>query len=123
MNELDRAAVSYQVVMTKIDKPSTKDLESAVARTRAAIAKRPAAHPDIIQTSSEKGTGPRSAPHRGRDAAGKLSAYRRSAALSMKRAMYSRMVALSEARSNEPMAWAITSSPALPRRKSTSAVP
>ena len=57
MNELDRAAVSYQVVMTKIDKPSTKDLESAVARTRAAIAKRPAAHPDIIQTSSEKGTG------------------------------------------------------------------
>ena len=57
MNELDRAAVSYQVVMTKIDKPSAKDLESAVARTRAAIAKRPAAHPDIIQTSSEKGTG------------------------------------------------------------------
>lgn len=57
MNELDRAAVSYQVVMTKVDKPSTKDLESAVAKTRAAIAKRPAAHPDIIQTSSEKGTG------------------------------------------------------------------
>ena len=57
MNELDRAAVSYQVVMTKVDKPSAKDLESAVAKTRAAIAKRPAAHPDIIQTSSEKGTG------------------------------------------------------------------
>ena len=57
MNELDRAAVSYQVVMTKVDKPSATDLESAVAKTRAAIAKRPAAHPDIIQTSSEKGTG------------------------------------------------------------------
>lgn len=57
MNELDRAAVSYQVVLTKVDKPSAKDLESAVAKTAAAIAKRPAAHPHIIQTSSEKGTG------------------------------------------------------------------
>ncbi|MBE7733251.1 ribosome biogenesis GTP-binding protein YihA/YsxC [Devosia faecipullorum] len=57
MNELDRAAVSYQVVLTKVDKPSAKDLESAVTRTAAIIAKRPAAHPDIIQTSSEKGTG------------------------------------------------------------------
>ncbi len=57
MNELDRAAVSYQVVLTKIDKPSAKDLDSAVNKTLATIAKRPAAHPDVIQTSSEKGTG------------------------------------------------------------------
>jgi GTP-binding protein len=57
MNELDRAAVSYQIVLTKVDKPLAKDLEKVVAATRAAIAKRPAAHPDIIQTSSEKGTG------------------------------------------------------------------
>src|SRR5690606_38370899 len=42
MNELDRAAVSYQVVLTKVDKPSAKDLESALAATIAAIAKRPA---------------------------------------------------------------------------------
>lgn len=57
MNELDRAAVSYQIVLTKIDKPSVKELETVTAKTRAAIAKRPAAHPDIIETSSEKGTG------------------------------------------------------------------
>ena len=57
MNELDRAAVSYQVVLTKIDKPSAKDLEANIAKTRAAIAKRPAAHPDVILTSSEKGEG------------------------------------------------------------------
>lgn len=57
MNELDRAAVSYQVVLTKIDKPSATELAKVVSATRAAIAKRPAAHPDIIQTSSEKGDG------------------------------------------------------------------
>ncbi len=56
MNELDRAAVSYQVVLTKVDKPLVKDLETVVDKTRAAIAKRPAAHPDVILTSSEKGT-------------------------------------------------------------------
>ena len=57
MNELDGAAVSYQIVITKADKPSVQDLEKAVAATRAAIAKRPAAHPEIIITSSEKGLG------------------------------------------------------------------
>ncbi len=57
MNELDRAAVSYQVVLTKVDKPLAKDLEKVVAATQAAIAKRPAAHPQVIQTSSQKGEG------------------------------------------------------------------
>lgn len=57
MNELDRAAVSYQVVLTKADKPNARDLEKVVAATQAAIAKRPAAHPAVMLTSSEKGTG------------------------------------------------------------------
>jgi len=57
MNELDTAAVSYRIVLTKADKPSQKDLDKAVAATRQAIAKRPAAHPELSQTSSEKGTG------------------------------------------------------------------
>ena len=57
MNELDRAAVSYQVVLTKADKPNSSDVEKVVEMTRAAIAKRPAAHPTVILTSSEKGTG------------------------------------------------------------------
>jgi GTP-binding protein len=57
MNELDRAAVSYQVVLTKIDKPLAKDLEAVIAMTKAAIAKRPAAHPEVVMTSSEKNIG------------------------------------------------------------------
>ena len=57
MNELDKAAVSYQIVVTKADKPSKTELEAALATTRLAIAKRPAAHPEIILTSSEEKTG------------------------------------------------------------------
>ena len=57
MNELDRAAVSYQIVVTKADKPTKADLDKALQKTREAIAKRPAAHPVLILTSSEKGTG------------------------------------------------------------------
>lgn len=57
MNELDRAAVSYQVVLTKADKPKSREVESVLAMTRAAIAKRPAAHPTVLLTSSEKGEG------------------------------------------------------------------
>ncbi|MBI4922656.1 MAG: YihA family ribosome biogenesis GTP-binding protein [Devosia nanyangense] len=53
MNELDKGAVSYQVVLTKADKPSVAELEAAAAATRAAIAKRPAAHPELITSSSE----------------------------------------------------------------------
>ena len=57
MNELDRAAVSYQVVLTKADKPSADDLTTVITATQAAILKRPAAHPRVILTSSHKGEG------------------------------------------------------------------
>ena len=57
MNELDKAAVSYQTILPKADKPSEKELQAAIAATRQAIAKRPAAHPELIVTSSEKGAG------------------------------------------------------------------
>jgi len=57
MNELDKAAVSYQAILTKADKPSASELNAAIRMTRATIAKRPAAHPEIIVTSSEKGDG------------------------------------------------------------------
>ena len=53
MNELDKAAVSYQVVLTKGDKLLQRDLDKVIAATKAAIIKRPAAHPDLIVTSSE----------------------------------------------------------------------
>ena len=57
MNELDKAAVSYQVVLTKADKPLRAELQKVIAATEAAIAKRPAAHPQVILTSSLKGDG------------------------------------------------------------------
>ncbi len=57
MNELDRTAVSYQVILTKADKPTATDLEKAIKATKEAIAKRPAAYPDIILTSAETGAG------------------------------------------------------------------
>lgn len=57
MNELDKAAVSYQVVLTKADKLSEKDLGGVLEATARFIVKRPAAHPEIILTSSEKGLG------------------------------------------------------------------
>lgn len=53
MNQLDKSAVSYQIVLTKSDKPSVSEVEAVVAATAAAIAKRPAAYPDMIVTSAE----------------------------------------------------------------------
>jgi GTP-binding protein len=54
---LDKAAVSYQVVLTKADKLKGSALEALIATVRAAIAKRPAAHPEVLATSSESGLG------------------------------------------------------------------
>ena len=53
MNELDKSAVSYQIVITKADKPTKRELDEAIQKTRDSIAKRPAAHPELIITSSE----------------------------------------------------------------------
>jgi len=57
MNELDRAAVSYQVVLTKADKVKPPALAAALAAAAEAIRKRPAAFPAVLTTSSEKGLG------------------------------------------------------------------
>ncbi|GAA0729334.1 ribosome biogenesis GTP-binding protein YihA/YsxC [Sphingomonas japonica] len=54
---LDDAAVSYRIVLTKADKIKASDLADVTARTEEEARKRPAAHPDIIATSSEKGMG------------------------------------------------------------------
>ncbi len=54
---LDQAAVSYQIVLTKIDKIKTAGVAPLIARTEERIAKRPAAFPGVLATSSEKGTG------------------------------------------------------------------
>lgn len=54
---LDRAAVSYQLVLTKTDKIKPPAAARLVEETLAAIAKRPAAYPVVLSTSSEKGEG------------------------------------------------------------------
>ena len=54
MDDLDIAAVSYQIILTKADKLKKGQLERMVETTQAALLKRPAAHPEIIATSSEK---------------------------------------------------------------------
>ena len=57
MDDLDVAAVSYQIVLTKTDKLKKNALEHVLEATQTALLKRPAAHPEIIATSSEKGDG------------------------------------------------------------------
>jgi GTP-binding protein len=57
MSLLDASAVTFQVVMTKVDKLRGDALEDSLAKTRAALVKHPAAYPELILTSSEKGDG------------------------------------------------------------------
>jgi GTP-binding protein len=54
---LDRAAVSYQIVLTKADKISPADLARATTTTEQTIARRPAAFPAIMATSAATGLG------------------------------------------------------------------
>jgi GTP-binding protein len=57
MDLLDRAAVSYQIVLTKTDKIKPPAVERLVAETLEKIRKRPAAYPEVIATSAEKSGG------------------------------------------------------------------
>ncbi|MFN7025699.1 MAG: ribosome biogenesis GTP-binding protein YihA/YsxC [Pseudorhizobium sp.] len=54
---LDKAAVSYQVVLTKTDKIKEAGVPRLLDETAELIRKRPAAFPQLIATSSEKGKG------------------------------------------------------------------
>jgi len=54
---LDRAAVSYQIVLTKRDELKVAEREAVEAGTLAGLAKRPAAYPEILFTSSHSGDG------------------------------------------------------------------
>ncbi|MFO7855691.1 MAG: ribosome biogenesis GTP-binding protein YihA/YsxC [Paracoccaceae bacterium] len=57
MDLLDRAAVSFQVVLTKADKPRTAERGRAVVAVAEALKRHPAAFPEILLTSSETGEG------------------------------------------------------------------
>ena len=57
MKLLDEAAVSYQVVLTKADKPNASELAAIQEKVAAELAKHPAAYPQIITTSARFGSG------------------------------------------------------------------
>ncbi|MBB5685164.1 ribosome biogenesis GTP-binding protein YihA/YsxC [Sphingobium boeckii] len=57
MKMLDEAAVSYRIVLTKADKIKDTELADVLAKTIAEARTRPAAHPDVIATSSDTGEG------------------------------------------------------------------
>jgi GTP-binding protein len=57
MKELDKSAVVYQIVLTKVDKIKKGELDKTLEDTKAKLKKHPAAHPTVMLTSSEKGTG------------------------------------------------------------------
>lgn len=54
---LNRSAVTFQVVLTKADKPRGDGLETSIAQVKERLAKHPAAFPEILLTSSESGAG------------------------------------------------------------------
>jgi GTP-binding protein len=56
MKTMDEAAVSYQAVLTKADKAG-KDLKTNLAATQKALARRPAAHPEVLVTSANTSRG------------------------------------------------------------------
>jgi GTP-binding protein len=56
-DQLDRAAVSYQIVLTKRDEVKLAEREKRVEDMLLALRKRPAAFPQVIFTSSENGEG------------------------------------------------------------------
>jgi GTP-binding protein len=57
LKTLDKSAVSYQVVLTKADQVKAAELAAQIAATLAALAKHPAAFPDVLATSSRSGAG------------------------------------------------------------------
>ena len=57
MSLLDSAAVTFQVILTKADKVKEVDRAKVLTQVRGALTKHPAAYPELLVTSSEKGWG------------------------------------------------------------------
>ncbi|CCE11904.1 putative GTP-binding protein engB [Bradyrhizobium sp. STM 3843] len=57
LTTLDKSAVSYQLVLTKADQIKPAELAARVAETEAALARHPAAFPQVLATSSRAATG------------------------------------------------------------------
>jgi GTP-binding protein len=57
LDALDHAGVSYQLVLTKADEATPKELATGLGVITAALAAHPAAHPDVLATSAKSGAG------------------------------------------------------------------
>jgi len=57
LKTLDKAAVNYQIVLTKVDEVKDAELAERVAATAASLAKHPAAFPELVTTSARSGAG------------------------------------------------------------------
>lgn len=57
MTLLDTSAVTFQCVLTKADKVKEKDRARVLDQVRTALSRHPAAFPELVLTSSEKGDG------------------------------------------------------------------
>ena len=57
MDMLDSTAVTYQLVLTKVDKVAKGEVDTMAVKIAEKLRKRGAAHPVVLMTSSEKGWG------------------------------------------------------------------
>jgi len=57
MTLLDKSAVPFQIVLTKADKVKDRDADRIMAQVREKLSPHPAAYPELVLTSSEKGDG------------------------------------------------------------------
>ena len=57
MQLMNRSALTFQVVLTKIDKIKEPEQKKVLLQVRAKLAKHPAAFPELVVTSSDKGDG------------------------------------------------------------------
>jgi len=57
MKLFDKTAVSYQLILTKIDKVGKQQLEELIAELESLLLTHPAAHPKVMATSAEKNIG------------------------------------------------------------------
>jgi GTP-binding protein len=57
LDALGQAAVSHQIVLTKCDEVKPSELGGRIAEVETALARRPAAFPTVLATSSQNGSG------------------------------------------------------------------
>ncbi|MDA1239022.1 MAG: YihA family ribosome biogenesis GTP-binding protein, partial [Proteobacteria bacterium] len=57
INLLDKSAVTFQIVLTKVDKIKVEDIQTLIQGISQDLSKHPAAFPEILLTSSNSGEG------------------------------------------------------------------